>query len=76
MKGNNPKLEVKYSSSFIRDACNKAIELLAEGKTQGYAFMNFWVFIDKEPKQLFMVVPIDELPEQLKGKIIYIGLEE
>lgn len=76
MSNEKSKLEIKRSNSFVSEACKRAIELLSEGKTEGLYWKNLSVFVDREPKHLFMVIPPDELPEKLKGRFVFIGVDQ
>lgn len=72
-----PKLEIKFSESFVKMVCDKATQLLEEGKDNGTVndviFGNLLLFIDREPNRILFVIPYDLLPDNLKGKKIFIG---
>lgn len=72
-----PKFEIKFSDIFVKMVCDKATQLLADGKDNGAVddkiFGKLFLFIDREPERVLCVIPHDLLPDNLKGKIIYIG---
>ena len=73
MKNNKAKLEIKYSPSLIKDACQVAEQMVIDGKNEGPLFKNLSVFVDKRPPRILFIIPLGELPETLVGKKIYVG---
>lgn len=73
----NPKFEIRFSDSFVKMACDKATQLLSDGKDNGAVddaiFGKLLLFVDREPKRVLFVIPHDLLPDNLKGRKIFIG---
>lgn len=61
----------------METVCNKATQLICEGQDFGdvnhATFGRLNLYIDREPSYVFLVVPYDYLPDNLKDKKIYVG---
>lgn len=72
-----PKLEIKFSDVFVNLVCDRAKDLIRDGKDEGLVkhdiFGNLSLFLNKEPRRILFIIPQDNLPEELKGQVIYIG---
>ena len=72
-----PKLDIRFSDSFVKMVCDRATQLLADGLDSGTVddkiFGKLFLFIDREPSRVLFVIPHDLLPDNLRGRKIFIG---
>jgi len=71
------KLSIKVSESFEETIIQRAIELVKEGKTEGFVdsqhLGQLGIFIDLKPDLIMLQYKGTEHSPELHGKTIYIG---